>query len=85
MTNLGEFQLLFQDHILTVFLWASAWGLIDMCLECFASDSRTLRALILISIFIISAQAIARLSKKAQLIEKEELRQLINELRNASL
>jgi len=81
-TDLGEYQLLFQDHILTVILWVSAWGLLDIFLDHVTGNSKLLRVLILSILFITSSIAISKLSKEAQIIERQELRSLISEIRS---
>ena len=79
--DLIDFRLLFQDHILLVLLWVSVWGLVEMLLDSFTGNSKTLRALVLALLFVVSSLAICRLAKRGERLEAEELRQLLAELR----
>lgn len=83
-TDLGEYKLLFQDHILTVLLWVSTWGIIDSALNYFTvtANSAVFRILILIIVFILSSIALFKLSLEARNIERQELRELISEIRS---
>ena len=83
--DLVDFRLLFQDHILLVFLWISIWGLTEMTLNHLTGKSLILRALILLFIFVVSAQAICRLAKRGERMEAEELRRLAVAMRQPNL
>jgi len=59
--TLINFNFIFKDHILFIFLWISLWGLFEMAMEYLTGDRKLLRILLLVGVFILSAQAITRL------------------------
>jgi len=78
--DLIDFRLLFQDHIILVFLWVSIWGLTEIALDIFTGKSIFLRAIVLGLIFIISAQALCSLAKKGEKLESDEIKKFISEV-----
>ncbi|NBR60497.1 MAG: hypothetical protein EBT86_02405 [Actinobacteria bacterium] len=81
--DLIDFRLLFQEHIIFIFLWVSVWGLTEIALDIFTGKSVFIRVLILSLIFLISSQALSSLAKCGEKLESDEINKFILKLRTS--